>query len=67
MNIENFAVLIRVNGVTKQVVMTVQEQQLFSRIVLGTLGETNGNVSTVSLNNIELPVNLKAFPGDNHG
>ncbi|WP_024530248.1 hypothetical protein [Serratia fonticola] len=67
MNIENFAVLIRVNGVTKQVVMTVQEQQLFSRIVLGTLGETNGKVSTVALNNIELPVNLKAFPGDNHG
>lgn len=67
MNIENFAVLIRVNGVTKQVVMTVQEQQLFSRIVLGTLGETNGKVSTVALNNIDLPVNLKAFPGDNHG
>ncbi|WP_447886783.1 hypothetical protein [Serratia fonticola] len=66
MNIENFAVLIRVNGVTKQVVMTVQEQQLFSRIVLGTLGETNGKVSTVALKNIEIPVNLEAFPGDNH-
>ncbi|WP_261374740.1 hypothetical protein [Yersinia intermedia] len=40
MNIENFAVLVRHEGVTKQILMTAGEQQLFSRIVLGTLAKT---------------------------
>lgn len=62
MNIENFAVLVRHEGVTKQILMTAGEQQLFSRIVLGTLADTHGKVAAATIESIELPANEKAFP-----
>ncbi len=62
MDIENFAVLVRHEGATKQIVMTAEEQRLFSRIVLGTLADTHGKVAAATIESIELPANKKAFP-----
>lgn len=62
MHIENFAVLVRHEGVTKQIVMSVDEQRMFSRIVLGALADVNGKVVAVPIPSVELPPNHKAFP-----
>lgn len=62
MKIENFAVLVRHEGVTKQVIMSADEQKMFSRIVLGTLADVNGKVVAVPIPSVELPPNYKVFP-----
>jgi len=62
MKIENFAILVRAEGVTGQVVLTAAEQRLFSRLVIGTVADINGTAKIVPIESIELPANPKVFP-----
>lgn len=62
MKLENFAVLVRVDGVTGQIHLTHEEQRLFSRIVIGTLGDTHGRAAFVPISTVDLPPDFKAFP-----
>lgn len=64
MNIENFAVLIRNEGVTGQVLLTAEQKAMISRIVLGTIQEFEGRVRIVPLSGIELPVDKNMMKGD---
>ena len=39
-NIQNFAIIVLVNGGTKQVFLTKEQKQLFAKLTLGTLGDS---------------------------
>lgn len=39
-NIQNFAIIVLVNGGTKQVFLTKEQKQLFAKLTLGALGGT---------------------------
>jgi len=65
MKLENFAILIRTDGVTGQLVLTAAEQRLFSQIVIGALTDTYGQAGFVTTPTIYLPPDLKAFPQNN--
>ncbi len=62
MKIENFAILVRAEGVTGQVVMTTAEQRLFCKLVIGALADANGTDKIIPIDSIELPANPKVFP-----
>lgn len=55
MGIENFAVLIRKEGVTGQVLLTADQKAIISRIMLRTIQEFEGRVRIVPIAGIELP------------
>lgn len=62
MKVENFAILVRADGITGQVVMTTAEQRLFSKLVIGALADANGTAKIIPIDSIELPANPKVFP-----
>ena len=62
MKIENFAILVRAEGVTGQVVLTAAEQRLFSSLIIGSLSDANGPAQIIPIDSIELPPNPKVFP-----
>lgn len=62
MKIENFAILVRAEGVTGQVVLTAAEQRLFSRLVFGAIADVNGTAKIIPIESIELPANPEVFP-----
>lgn len=62
MKIENFAILVRAEGVTGQVVLTAAEQRLFSRLIIGAIADVNGSAKIIPIESIELPANSKVFP-----
>ena len=62
MKIENFALLVRAEGVTGQVVLTAAEQRLFSRLIIGAIADVNGSAKIIPIESIELPANSKVFP-----
>lgn len=64
MKLENFAILVRVNGITGQLILSESEQLLFSKLVIGTVNDTNGPASFVRVENIELPANPNVFKKD---
>ncbi|EAA5836799.1 hypothetical protein T071_01325 [Salmonella enterica subsp. enterica] len=39
-NIQNFAIIVLVNGSTKQVYLTKEQKQLFAKLTLGTISES---------------------------
>lgn len=39
-NIQNFAIIVLVNGGTKQVFLTKEQKQLFAKLTPGTLGDS---------------------------
>lgn len=39
-NIQNFAIIVLVNGGTKQVFLTKEQKQLFAKLTLGALGDS---------------------------
>ena len=59
MGIENFAVLVRKDGVTGQVLLTDEQKAMFSRIVLGTIMEFSQSVRVIPLSGVELPADPK--------
>lgn len=61
MKIENFAILVRAEGVTGQVVLTADEQRLFSRLVIGAIADVNGSAKIIPIESIELPANPEVF------
>ncbi|MBB6116054.1 hypothetical protein F4826_002978 [Rahnella inusitata] len=62
MKIENFAILVRAEGVTGQVVLTAAEQRLFSRLIIGAIADVNVSAKIIPIESIELPANSKVFP-----
>lgn len=62
MKIENFAILVRADGITGQVVPTAAEQRHFSRLVIGTIADVNGTAKIIPIESIELPANPDVFP-----
>lgn len=39
-NIQNFAIIVLINGSTKQVYLTKEQKQLFAKLTLGTISES---------------------------
>ncbi|MBS9422241.1 hypothetical protein [Photorhabdus caribbeanensis] len=58
--IENFVVLVRINGKTAQIKLTSDQKNLFCKMML-TLLSTVGNVPVIPLNEMEIPADIKAF------
>ncbi|NRN27875.1 hypothetical protein [Photorhabdus heterorhabditis] len=58
--IENFVVLVRINGETAQIKLTSGQKNLFCKILLGSLSHV-GEVPIIPINGIELPADIKAF------
>ena len=60
-SIENFAIIVRVNGGTKQVLLTKSQKQLFAKLTLGALSE-EGKLNCAPIDDmISLPPDPEAF------
>ena len=61
-NIKNFAIIVLVNGGTKQVFLTKEQKQLFAKLTLGTLSAEGEDIRMMPIDDmIQLQPDHEAF------